>query len=62
MKAIVEIKKCGECGQEIYIERLVNGSNHTLATAITCKECLKVMLDEGRITNNEEEIREWLEG
>ncbi len=59
---VYSFEKC-KCGKEFLVERHLCGSNHTIGTHITCKDCLKT-ISEGYKKERPEaakKIQEWLE-
>lgn len=57
-------QKCGQCGREFLVERVLFGIDHTMQTNVTCKECLqKKPLPEKFIAQHPSEakaIQNWL--
>ena len=40
MNQIAEVVKCSGCGKTIFVERVLNGTNHTIKTVATCNSCI----------------------
>lgn len=59
-----KFRKCGTCSREFLVESVLIGTDHTMDTIVSCKECLKKKpLSKEFIEKHPEEakiIQEWL--